>query len=112
MFKKIAFSIVLGLSLVTGAFAGSEDWNGSFSFKDNNGETHSVVHAPNYIQFMFFRVGSCLRLSKGASMNGFVIPENVELCTKTNVETFTNEVQKLGFITNKAVKLGPTYTAE
>ena len=99
LIKKIAI-LVLGLSLATSAFAGPEDWNGTFTFQDSTGEEHSVVHAPNYIQFMFFRVGSCLRMSKGSKMNGMIIPENVEFCTRTNVETFTNEVQKLGLITN------------
>ena len=44
-------------------------------------------------------------------MNGMIIPENVEFCISTNVETFINEVQKLGLITNKIVKLGLTYIA-
>ena len=111
LIKKIAILVVLGLSLATSAFAGPEDWNGAFTFQDSTGEEHSIVHAPNYIQFMFLRVGSCLLMRKGSKMNGMIIPENVEFCTSANVEKFTNEVQKLGLITNKIVKLGPTYTA-
>lgn len=110
LIKKITISMMLILSLVTSAFAGSEDWNGEFTFQNSQNQTYVVKHAPTYVHFLFFTSAICIQLSKGANLNGMVIPENVSLCTDLNVEAFTNEVQKLGFITNKTVKLGPTYT--
>lgn len=38
--------------------------------------------------------------------------ENVNLCVKSKVSTFTNEVQKLGIITGKNISLGPNYKDE
>lgn len=107
--KKTVISMLLGFALVTGAFAGSEDWNGTFTFQDSNGEARAVAHTPTGIQFLFFNVGKCLHLGKGAKINGMVIPEDITLCTNANVESFIEQVQKLGKITNKTVTLGSTY---
>lgn len=104
-------TLVLGFALVANAFAGSEDWNGTFTVQDSSGELRAVSHTPTSIQFLFFSVGKCLHLGQGAKINGMVIPEEVTLCTDSNVETFIEQVKKLGFITNKTVTLGPSYTS-
>ena len=109
LIKKAVISMVLGFALVASAFAGSEDWNGTFTFQDSTGEARAVAHTPTGIQFLFFSVGKCLRLGKGAKINGMIIPEDVTLCTNSNVEAFIGQVQRLGFITNKTVTLGPSY---
>jgi len=110
LIKKTAIAMTLALSLVASAFAGTEDWNGKFTFQDSNGELQTVTHTPAYVRYLFFTMSSCLRLHKGASINGMVIPEDVNFCTNANIETFTGEVQKLGFITSKTVVAGSTYT--
>jgi hypothetical protein len=109
MLKKLFVAMALGVVLVTNAFAGSEDWNGTFTVQDADGEMRAVVHTPTSVQFLFFSAGRCLRLGKGVKINGMTIPEDVVLCTNATVEKFVDEVQKLGVITNKKVTLGPTY---
>ena len=101
--------MLLGFTLVASAVAGSEDWNGTFTFIDSTGEARAVAHTPTGIQFLFFSVGKCLHLGKDAIINGMVIPDDVTLCTSSSVDKFINEVSKLGFITNKTVTLGPNY---
>lgn len=108
--KNIITSVILGLSFTTSAFAGSEDWDGQYIFQTNQGKSYMITHSPTRVQFMFFNIGECLSLSKGSSLNGMIIPTDVKLCRMDNVETFTNEVQKLGNITSKKITLGPTYT--
>lgn len=110
LIKKITCSIIIGISLATTAFAGSEDWDGQLTFKSAQGDSYTITHTPNRVQFLFFSAGGCLSLAKGASINGFIIPADVKFCRVDNVDTFTNEVQKLGIITNKAITLGATYT--
>ena len=107
--KKTFVAIALGLVLAVNAFAGTEDWNGTFIFQDSTGESRAVAHTPTGIQFLFFSVQKCLHLGQGAKINGMVIPEDVLLCTDLNVEEFIEQVNKLGFITNKTVTLGPSY---
>ena len=109
LFKKTFMAITLGLLFVTNVYAGSEDWNGTFTVQDSSGEARAVAHTPTGIQFLFFSVAKCLHLGKGAKINGMLIPEEVSLCTDMNVETFIEQVQKLGFISNKTVTLGPSY---
>ena len=106
--KKTVISALLGLTSI--AFSGSEDWSGQYNFKSSNGESYSITHTPNHVQFMFFNVSGCLSLSKGSSINGMIIPADAKLCRIDNIETFTSEVQKLGLITNKVITIGPTYT--
>lgn len=108
--KKIAASTLLGLAVSASAFAGSEDWDGQFTFQTDKGESYTITHSPNYVQFMFFNVKGCLSLSKGSSINGMIIPANVKFCRIDNIDTFTSEVQKLGLIVNKTVSAGSTYT--
>lgn len=109
MIKKIATSILLGLALSSAAFAGSEDWDGQFTFQSAQGNKYTISHSPTRIQFLFFNVGGCLFLGKGSSINGFVIPENVEFCRVDTIDKFTSEVQKLGLIVDKTITVGSTY---
>jgi len=109
LIKKTTISLVLGFALAASAFAGSEDWNGTFTFQDSTGVARAVAHTPTGIQFLFFSVVKCLHLGKGAKISGVLIPEDVTLCTNSNVETFISQVQKLGLITNKTVTLGASY---
>lgn len=111
MFKlnKTILSMILSLSLVASAFAGSEDWSGTFTIQAHNGSVQSIEHSPNGVSFLFFRVGSCLFLSKGSRVNGLVMKEDINLCRDMDVEQFTVEVQKLGSILSKTITLGPTY---
>lgn len=109
-FKKVAILCLLSFSL-SNALAGNEDWNGVFTVKNNLGNLDTVKHTPWNVSYMFFSAGACMHFHKGASINNVVFKEDIDLCTKTNVETFEKEVQKLGVIVNKTVSLGPTYTA-
>lgn len=92
--------------------AGSEDWKGLYNFKDTKGETHTVIHTPNTVSFMFLSSGSCIVLSKGSVLNDLEIKADVKLCTNNNVTDFTKEVEKLGLITNKNILIGSSYTEE
>ncbi|MCA0402541.1 MAG: hypothetical protein LCH30_01955 [Proteobacteria bacterium] len=106
-------TFLAGLILTSAvSYAGNEDWTGVFNFADSTGKIHTVNHSPTKVSLEFFNVGSCLSLSKGTKINGLVIKENVNLCVKSKVSTFTNEVQKLGTITRKNISLGPNYKDE
>lgn len=106
--KKTAVALGMLFSCAN-LFAGVEDWYGKFIIQDSAGEKHMVQHIPTATQFIFLRVGTCLYLSKGSKIDNFTSPEDVNLCTASNIETFTTEVQKLGVILNNAITLGPTY---
>ncbi|MGL6029892.1 MAG: hypothetical protein ACRC0M_08955 [Legionella sp.] len=110
LIKKITYSILISTLFATTAFAGSEDWDGKLTFKSAQGDLYTITHTPKRVQFLFFSAGECIALSKGSSINGMIIPEDVKLCKASNVDSFTSEVQKLGIITNKTITLGPTYT--
>lgn len=110
--KKAITSASLILSLAATAFAGSEDWNGQYIFQAANGQSYTVTHSPTRVSFLFFSAGVCLALSKNSSINGMVIPADVTLCRADNIETFTNEVQKLGTIISKTITMGSSYPSQ
>lgn len=107
--KKSVLALVLGCSWFTSSFAGTEDWNGAFTFQLSDGKVYAVNHAPTRVQFLFFNVGGCLHFGKGSSINGLKFKEDVDLCTNSTVDAFTNEVQKMGAIVNKEITIGSTY---
>lgn len=107
--KKIVISTLLGLSLITSAFAGTEDWKGVYNIKFSSGQTQTLTHTSTSVQFLFMTSGKCMHLAKGSKVNGIEIKETVDLCTQTKVDVFTREVQKLGNIVSKTITLGPTY---
>ena len=109
LINKITTIIALALSFGTAAMAGTEDWNGSFTIQDPNGQTKTIKHTPSYINFYFFTAGTCLFLGKGITINGLKINQDTNLCVSSSVEQFTVEVQKIGSLIRKDVKLGPTY---
>lgn len=106
--RRIAAAMLLGLLSSTAVFASSEQWNGQFTFQTLQGE-YTITHSPNNVQFMFLRAGECLQLHKGSQLNDLVIPADVKLCRKDNVETFTNEVLKLGTLVKQEITLDPDY---
>jgi len=108
--KKIALYIVISLTwLASVAHAGSEDWNGTFTIRTSNGQEYSIQHTPTHVYFLIFQIGKCLHLHEGASINGLRIPEDINLCTASNVDNFAKEVEKLGIILNESIEQGPTY---
>lgn len=107
MFKKLILIAALGLSSV--AFAGTEDWNGVFTVQDSNGGLQTVSHTPTRVKFIFFSAGGCIHLGKGSKINGIEFKDDINLCTISDIQTFTNEVQKIGVIVNKTVTPGSTY---
>lgn len=50
-------------------------------------------------------------LNELPKINGIEFKEDVNLCTASDIQTFTNEVQKIGVIVNKTVTPGVTYPA-
>ncbi len=112
LIKKWAGSFLLSFITLTSAFAGTEDWNGNFTIRDSKGDLQTVIHAPNYVKFMFLNAGSCLRFGKGSKLNGIEFTDNVELCTNANVQFFIKEIQKIGTIVSQTVTLGSTYPAQ
>lgn len=50
--KQTAMASILGFLGLT-SFAGTKDWNGTFTIKNNNGDIQTVTHAPNYVQYLF-----------------------------------------------------------
>lgn len=108
-FRKI-IALSLGLICTSSVFAGKEDWNGSYKVQVSDTVTWDVVHTPTQVKILFISSGVCTHLGKGASINGVKIKEDLDLCVAENVPNFTKEVQKLGTIVNKSVKLGPTYS--
>jgi hypothetical protein len=109
LLKNLALIIVLGFSGITSAFAGVEDWTGVFTVQDPTGGLQNVNHTPNRVRFMFFSAGTCIKLAKGSRVNGIEFKEDISLCSGSDIQTFTNEVQKIGVILNKEVTVGPTY---
>lgn len=103
--------LTAALGLSSAAFAGTEDWNGIFTVQDANGRLQTVSHTPTRVQFIFFGAGGCIHLGKGSKINGIEFKEDVNLCTASDIQTFTNEVQKIGVIVNKTVTPGVTYPA-
>ena len=107
---RIIASAILGFLLVTTAFAGIEDWKGSFTIQTPDGSKTTVIHTPTYVNFTFIRAGQCINLSKGSNMNGIIPKQDVKLCVASNIDDFTYEVQSLGMILDKTITPGPTYT--
>ncbi|MCR9192737.1 MAG: hypothetical protein NXI01_08800 [Gammaproteobacteria bacterium] len=111
--KKISISCIAALTWVAShAYAGSEDWNGTFKIRGLDGNEYSVQHTPSFVHFLFFTMKQCLHLGQGASINGLKIPEDIDLCTAFDVDTFAKEVEKLGIIVNESVEKGPSYAAQ
>jgi hypothetical protein len=109
LLKKLALTLVLGISGISSALAGIEDWNGVFTVQDSDGRLQTVTHTPMKVQFMFFSAGVCLHFGKGSKINGIEFKEEVNFCTNSDIPSFTNEVQKLGVIVDKSVTAGSTY---
>lgn len=108
--KKIIIIASFSLLIATNAFAGKEDWTGSFSVNLGTGSPGEIIHTPKEVSFLFMHAGKCLHLGKGSKINGIEIKENTDLCTDSNVATFSNEVAKLGPIVKQSITLGPTYS--
>lgn len=108
---KIIAGVMLGFTVMS-ALAGNEDWTGTYELKTSGGQMQTVTHKPTHVSFMFFTVGRCLSLSKGARLNGMEIMQDTELCTHSNINNFTMEVAKLGTIIKKDIKLGISYKDE
>ena len=112
MKKSLMVVGILGSFLAFNSFAGNNDWEGVFNFQDEQGKTQTVLHTPSKVSFLFFNIGGCLSLKKGSKINGMEMKEDINLCTKSNIATFTNEVGKLGLITKKDIVLGSNYQDE
>lgn len=110
MFRKIFISIALTASIANSAYAGPEDWEGTFYLKAVDQKEYAIRHTSTSVRFMFFNVGQCLFLGKGSSINGLVMPEDVNLCTKQNLDDFAKELGKFSTILSSSIKLGPTYS--
>jgi len=111
--KKTSISCIAALTWFAGhVYAGSEDWRGTFNIRGLDGNTYSVQHTPASVHFLFFTMKQCLHLGKGASINELKIPEDIDLCTAFDVDTFAKEVEKLGIIVNESVEKGPSYAAQ
>ncbi len=110
MLKKIiiAMSLFFGASAV---FAGPADWDGVFTLKDAAGAISAVKHTQTRVYFSFLSASKCMQLYKGSKFNQFEIKENVSLCTEATVESFTQEVEKLGSIIDKSILLGTNYSS-
>jgi len=108
--RKIVLCIAISLTWIASiAYAGSEDWNGTFSIRTSNGQEYTIQHKPTQVQFLFFTIGQCLHLHEGSSINGLKMPEDINLCTASNVDDFAKEVEKLGIILSESIEQGPTY---
>lgn len=107
--KQLAIVIILALSIFNNSYAGSEDWTGIITFKDANGNPGEVKHTSKMVSYSFFNAGGCINLSKGAVINGSIIPDDIHICVNQNVDVFVAEAKKFGTITNKSISLGSTY---
>lgn len=109
--RKIIIAFLFGLSFITSAFAGKEDWTGIFTINDGSRSSKEVRHSPTSVSYSFFNCKD-IHLGKGCTINGVEIKEDVNLRVDSDVETFTAEVSKLGVILNQSIKLGPTYSTK
>lgn len=108
-FKTIQ-ALALGFLCVTSSYAGKEDWKGTYKVKVSETETWDVIHTPTHAKVFFLSVASCLHLSKGASLNGVIMKEDMDFCVAENVPKFTKEIQKLGTIVSTKITLGSSYS--
>jgi len=92
-------------------FAGSEDWEGSFTIQDAKGATMLITHSPDHVKAGWATAGNAITFSKNVHMNGFDIAADGTLGVHMNVDTFTAEAAKWGSIVNKEIHLGPSYSA-
>lgn len=99
----------VGLSAISlTAFAGTEDWNGQFNI-NFGGQTYKAAHSAQRVQLLFMSAGKCIHLGKGMVLNGTQIPEDIDVCTSSNIPDFKKELAKLGTIISQDVKPGSTY---
>lgn len=106
---RIMVSAILSFLIVTNIFAGTEDWNGSYSIELSDGNTTTVIHTPTFVKLSFLRAGKCIKLSKGSNINGIIPKQDISLCVSSNIDQFTQEVENLGIILEKIITQGPTY---
>jgi len=111
-FKKIHLIFTLGLMWPLLSCAGTEDWHGTFLIQTRNNTSETVEHTPSKVHFLYFTTSGCLYIGKGTKIKGLDIKENVRLCKRSTVETFTNEVKKLGLLTDQTITLGPSYSTD
>jgi hypothetical protein len=79
-YKKSFLSLCLGtLLLPISAFAGSEDWQGVYFVKMQNGRIERVVHTKDYVQFMFMRSGKCSHFTEHKIQVGPSYPRNLKI---------------------------------
>ena len=108
--KKVLAVVALSLGLIPTAFAKQADWNGKFVINHDQ-QTITVEHTPNGVIFQdMIYTKACIKFGKGVTFNGIKFDDDVKLCTDTNVENFSTELDKLGVVVSRTIKLGPTYT--
>lgn len=86
--------LILGLSFLTSAYAGREDWEGLFVVKDENSDnSFSIKHTTKEVIIADFLhiVNQCHEIRKGNSINGVVSKDNANLCVDSNIATFTSD---------------------
>ncbi len=111
--KKTILGFMVFLSFAnSAAYAGPEDWTGTFTITRTDGNQYVVKHTPTYARFLFFTMGECLHLRKGSSINEVTTVEDVNLCRVANIDDFTKEVAKLGTIIDQVIEAGPSYSTE
>ncbi|MGE3920003.1 MAG: hypothetical protein AB7F64_03500 [Gammaproteobacteria bacterium] len=119
-FKKCLILCICFFSFITAAFAGVEDWQGTFIVKPNNKKfLLNVTHTPENIQLTVtnqnnnssttISSGKCIIVGNGSNIGGINVTTNIKLCVSMNVDNFTTELKKLGYVDYKSVELGPTY---
>lgn len=110
--RKIIVIAAIGLSIMSNVFANKADWNGKFIIGYDK-QSISVEHTPSNVIFQsMLYAKTCVNFGKGTSFNGIKFQSDVALCTSTNADNFITELEKIGQIVSKDVKLGPTYTTE
>lgn len=110
LIRKIIVCLIASIAWVSSAYAGTEDWKGTFMVQAVDGHLYKFTHTASQVHFLFFTAGSCLYLGQGTRLNDLKIPQDMELCVNQSIDEFRSEIQKFGFIVDETIEAGPTYS--
>lgn len=107
---KMLMATIIGTLVITNTVASVKDWTGDYNILGINNQIINIKHTPTSVDLNHMGTGPCAMFSKGSHFNGIVLNTDVSLCVEVNVETFDEEVSKIGPILNRKITLDPTYT--
>ncbi|MCC2666580.1 MAG: hypothetical protein K0R24_1326 [Gammaproteobacteria bacterium] len=107
--KLILFCLLFLFSNIL--FAGSEDWQGTFTIQNPTGAQDTIIHTPTEVILFSMIYTKEFNFSGGRiHLNGFSPTQDGVLNVNMKIEEFTEQVKKFGVIVNQKVTPGSTYS--